>query len=155
MILNGDFREDLFYRLNTATLEIPSLRDRKDDIIPLAQHFIKYFSEKYKMKIKETDAGAKAKLLKYHWPGNIRELKHSIEKAVILSEKEKLEADDFTFPFAGNDIIRSTQPLTLDELEKNAVREALDRNRGNLTDTASELGISRPTLYRKMQKYGL
>ncbi len=155
MIGNGDFREDLFYRLNTITLELPPLRERTEDIPALAAFFTREYARKYHKDPGEPGSSTIEKLRSYHWPGNIRELRHAIEKAVILSEGHQLCPDDFTFTFANKPSISPLQPLTLEELEKNAIAEAIRRNRGNLSDTAGELGISRPTLYRKMQKYGL
>ncbi len=155
MIGSGDFREDLYYRLNTITLEIPPLRERTGDIPALAAFFVQEYAEKYKRRLKNPGDDTLKKLLSYHWPGNIRELRHAVEKAVILSEGNKLQPEDFSFTFANKSSFSPLQPLTLEELEKNAISEAIIRNRGNFSDTAIELGISRPTLYRKMQKYGL
>ncbi|HYW95569.1 MAG TPA: sigma 54-interacting transcriptional regulator, partial [Bacteroidales bacterium] len=155
MIQNGDFREDLFYRLNTITLELPPLRERPEDIDEFATHFTKNYAGKYHRNIQSPDVQVLKKLRSYHWPGNVRELHHAIEKAVILCDGNTLNPGDFNFIFADKSVMAPLQPLTLEELEKKAIAEAIKRNLGNLSDTADELGISRPTLYRKMQKYGV
>ena len=155
MIENGNFREDLFYRLNTIAIELPSLRERPEDLAELASFFVRQFSDKYNKNLGSPDAATLCKLTSYHWPGNVRELSHAIEKAVILCDGTILVPDDFTFTFANKPVNLPFQPLTLEEMEKKAIGEAIRRNKGNLSFTADELGISRPTLYRKMQKYGL
>ncbi len=155
MIENGNFREDLFYRLNTIAIELPSLRERPEDLAELASFFVRQFSDKYNKNLSSPDAATLGKLTSYHWPGNVRELSHAIEKAVILCDGTTLVPDDFTFTFANKPVNLPFQPLTLEEMEKRAIGEAIRRNKGNLSFTADELGISRPTLYRKMQKYGL
>ncbi len=155
MIANGDFREDLFYRLNTITIELPPLRERPEDIAGLSAYFVNEYAAKYHKEMLAPAGETLKKLGSYHWPGNIRELRHAVEKAVILCEGKSLGPGDFNFTFTNKPVISPLQPLTLEELERNAIAEAVRRNRGNLSDTADELGISRPTLYRKMQKYGL
>ncbi len=149
-----EFREDLWYRINTVQIDLPPLRYRKEDIIPLA----KLFMEKYALKYKKTNlslaASAEAKLISHSWPGNIRELKHAVEKAVILCEKNELSASLFAFRNSGTDIIKDSD-LNLENLEKKAIRQALKLFSGNMTKIAGSLGITRPTLYAKMKKYEL
>lgn len=147
------FRTDLLYRINTVQIELPALRDRKEDI-PLLIDFLakKYFIKYQKYKIKISQEAIK-KLSKYHWPGNIRELKHLIERAVIMCETSTIEASDFLLNIEKPDSIQSS--LNIGELEKQAIQHALQKNNGNLSKTAKELGLGRTTLYRKMYKYEL
>lgn len=147
------FRTDLLYRINTVQIELPALRDRKEDI-PLLIDFLakKYFIKYQKHKIKISQEAIK-KLSKYHWPGNIRELKHLIERAVIMCETSTIEASDFLLNIEKPNSIQSS--LNIGELEKQAIQHALQKNNGNLSKTAKELGLGRTTLYRKMYKYEL
>jgi transcriptional regulator with PAS, ATPase and Fis domain len=152
MVEHKTFREDLLYRINTIQIDLPPLRERKEDIQMLAGHFLKKFSEKY---TKELSLSKEAlnKLKGYHWPGNVRELQHTIEKAVILSEQSKLEEVDFSFTAAKKEIIGDS--LNLEEVERAVIDKAIRKNHGNLSLVAKELGISRSTLYSKIEKYGL
>lgn len=154
MVESGTFRQDLLYRINTIEIRIPSLRERPGDIPLLADHFIDIYSRKYnKPKIK-MDAALTGRLQQMPWPGNIRELQHAMEKMVILSEDGI--ADPGSLPEAERaGSIFSDTSLTLEEMEEKMIRAALARNRHNLSVTASGLGISRPTLYSKMKKYGI
>jgi transcriptional regulator with PAS, ATPase and Fis domain len=147
------FREDLLYRINTITIEMPPLREREDDIMQIALHYLKIFAKKYdKNKLRISKDGMDA--LYYHnWPGNIRELKHCMEKAVILSENTALGPEDFRIG-KGNSKT-PTESNKLSEVEKFTVKKVLDKHRGNLTKAAKELGISRTTLYLKIEKHGL
>ncbi len=147
------FREDLLYRINTITIEMPPLREREDDIMQIALHYLKVFAKKYdKNKLRITKEGMDA--LYYHnWPGNIRELKHCMEKAVILSENAALGPEDFRIGKANSET--PTESNKLSEVEKFTVKKVLDKHRGNLTKAAKELGISRTTLYLKIEKHGL
>lgn len=154
MVATGTFRQDLLYRINTIEIGIPSLRERPEDIPLLADHFIEIYSRKYnKPKIK-LDSALTGRLQRIAWPGNIRELQHAMEKMVILSEDGV--ADPGSLPEAGTvGSIFSDASLTLEEMEEKMIRAALARNGHNLSVTASGLGISRPTLYSKMKKYGI
>lgn len=147
------FREDLLYRINTIIIEMPPLREREDDIMQIATHYLQIFSKKYtKGKLKISKEGLDA-LYNHQWPGNIRELKHCIEKTVILSENSILGPGDFRL---GN--IETNKQLDsnkLSEVEKHTVKKVLDKHKGNLTKTAKELEISRTTLYLKIDKHGL
>jgi len=151
-IEQGLFREDLYYRINTIKIELPPLRKRKDDILDIADYYLQYFSSKYNKFNLKLDKDAKDALMQYQWPGNIRELKHTIEKAVILCEKETLQATDF---------ILSTEskvkewPLKFEEIEKKAIQRALLNNSGKIIDAAKELGLTRQTLHNKIKKYNL
>jgi DNA-binding NtrC family response regulator len=152
MIIEGLFREDLLYRINTIHIEVPPLRERGNDIIILAGFFLQKYSSKYNRPNIRINAQAQEKLLRYYWPGNIRELQHAIEKAVILSETAVLKPDDFylhnTNQFNSNDSI-----FTLEEMEKKMIRSAIDKNNGNLSAAAQQLGITRQTLYNKLKRY--
>ena len=154
MTENGDFREDLLYRINTIQIDLPPLRERVEDIPVLAHHFLKKFSGKYNKKISGISRTGLEKLGKYHWFGNIRELEHAIEKAVIMSESMTLEAADFQFYSrpAGRELVES---YNLAENEKRLIQRALRKYSGNISSTAKELGINRSTLYEKIRKYGL
>ncbi len=153
MVDDGEFREDLLYRINTIQIELPPLRQRQEDIPVLAQFFLQKFASKYKREIHKIDASAIQKLKKHTWPGNIRELEHVIEKAVILSEGSQLTNSDFYF----NDqsIDDSPDTLNLEENEIRLLRMALRKNDDNVSEAARELGISRKTMYNKMKKYEL
>ena len=154
MAENGDFREDLLYRINTIQIDLPPLRERVEDIPVLANHFRKKYSEKYNKEISGISRTGLEKLRKHHWFGNIRELEHAIEKAIILSETKTLEAGDFQFysRTAGREPVES---FNLAENEKGLIQRALRKYGGNISSTAKELGINRSTLYEKIKKYGL
>lgn len=156
MIENGTFRQDLLYRINTIELHIPPLRERGNDIILLAEHFLKIYNKKYKKEITGINREAKNKLLKYQWPGNVRELQHVIERAVIMSENSLIRSEDFMFskPDKDRKIIQEEE-LNLETLEKNAIEKAIKLSKGNYTMAAEMLGISRFSLYRKIDKLKL
>ncbi len=152
LVLSGAFREDLLYRLNTIHIEVPPLRERGEDIELLASYFLKLFEKKYQKSSLRISSQAIKKLSRYPWPGNIRELKHTIEKAVILSSSGTLNADDFLFRPSAK-IIKDGS-LTIDEMERQMIEAALDKHDGNLTAAAEQLGVTRQTLYNKMKRYG-
>ena len=149
----GRFREDLLYRLNTIRIELPPLRDRGEDIELLACHFLDIYQKKYKKPDLRLGSQAIKKLNKYHWPGNIRELDHAIEKAVILSEGDVLMPDDFSLRSVESKGQKQYQ--TLEEMERMMIGSALDRCNGNYSKVSDMLGITRQTLYNKIKKYGL
>jgi DNA-binding NtrC family response regulator len=153
-VRKNEFREDLLYRINTIQVEIPPLRERKKDIPLLAAFFLKKYAKKYSKGNISLSPGAVGKLQDYHWPGNIRELQHTLEKAVILSETNILEVNDFYLSKSAP-IHVEPDNMTLEEAEKVLILNALKRNRENLSAVATELGITRPTLYNKMKKYQL
>ena len=156
MVQEGTFREDLFYRINTIHLELPSLRERTDEIIPLALLFIERFSAKYHREVKGLTEGAEQALMHCGWHGNIRELQNCVEKAVILSDGELLEAKDFNLPLSEvTDQEQVVPEETLEMAEERTIRAAMDRYEGNLTQVAKSLNISRPTLYAKLKKYNI
>ncbi len=148
-----EFREDLLYRLNTIRLELPPLRERGEDIELLACHFLKQYQQKYKKGILRLSSQAIRKLMKYHWPGNIRELQHTMEKAVILTDAEVLTPEDFMFRTTGSQATKKQN--TLADMEKQMIEEALDKYNGNLSFIAEKLGITRQTLYNKIRRYEL
>ncbi len=150
---NKEFREDLLYRINTVTIEIPPLRNRKEDIVGFLNHFLKVFNSKYEKSIKGILDEALTYLKNYSWPGNIRELQHAVEKAVILSDSGFLTQEDFTFRKPASSV--SIDTLDLENNEIRIIRAALEKHRHNYTETAKVLGITRRTLYNKMKRYGL
>lgn len=155
MVAQGKFREDLLYRINTIHLEIPPLRERKEDILPLAQRFIDRFAEQYGKGKMELSARACQKLKEHPWYGNIRELEHAMEKAVIISEGAVLTEEYFRFSRKAFAPALDTSVGTIEEMEIQMIKRAIERNDGNLSAVAAELGITRQTLYNKMKKFGL
>jgi DNA-binding NtrC family response regulator len=151
MVSTGLFREDLLYRINTIQIELPPLRERGNDIIILAEFFLKKYAYKYNKQNLKINQQAHEKLLKYTWPGNIRELQHTIEKAVILSETNILKPDDLYLRYA-NSITGNNVFTTLAEMEKKMIQEALEKNNGSFTAAANQLGITRQTLYNRFKK---
>ena len=152
----NEFRQDLLYRVNTVEITLPPLRERGEDIPLLLDHFLEVFSKKYKKKIARISQTAIAKLKSYPWPGNIRELRHAIERAVILSDSQVLQPSDFPFSEAA----RREEELVfenynLENIERLIIRKALTKHNGNITHVARELGLTRTSLYRRMEKYGL
>ena len=156
MITDNAFRQDLLYRVNTVEIHLPPLRERSGDIPLLANHYIKLYSKKYKKIIKGISTIAVKKLNQYNWPGNVRELQHAIERAVIMTDSNILEPDDFIL--ASHQSKTSGVELTsynLDEVEKNIIQKVLKQYQGNISQAALELGITRTSLYRRMEKYDL
>jgi DNA-binding NtrC family response regulator len=163
---NGDiFRQDLLFRLNTVEISLPPLRDRRDDIPAIAEYYAEFYCKKYGHERKAFSEAALEAMVNYDWPGNIRALRHSIERAVILSESDQFEPRDFQI---SNDSIQPARVLTsgeatgdagdefnLEKLEKRAIAQALGLNRYNISHTAKDLGLTRAALYRRMEKHGL
>ena len=157
MVGEGQFRQDLLYRINTVEIHLPPLRERQGDIALLAKHFINIYSKKYKKEITNISAEALKKLNIYHWPGNVRELQHAIERAIIMCDTNILQPDDF-FLTASSQAKSSTEGLdtyNLEEVEKAIINKVLKQYQGNITQAANELGITRTSLYRRMEKYDL
>lgn len=155
MVNDGEFREDLLYRINTIHLELPALRQRKPDIVPLANRFLRQYGDMYnKTNLRFSDE-AERKLISLPWYGNIRELQHAIEKAVILSDSGMINAEDID----GGNQTRREKPLeevqTLDEMESRMIEKTIKECEGNLSVVAARLGISRQTLYNKIKRYGI
>ena len=149
------FREDLLYRINTIHIEIPALRQRPEDIVPLANLFLKRYGERYKKPLLELSENAAEQITGYPWYGNIRELQHAIEKAVILSENNTLENLDLQLSPEPEKREISDMNYTLEEMEREMIKSAIAKYDGNLSAVASQLGITRQTLYNKMRKFGL
>lgn len=156
----GTFRQDLFYRLNTIELHLPPLRERGEDIVLLAEYFLKIYSGKYSVGDVVLGASAKQKLLKHTWPGNVRELQHCIERAIVLGDKTELAAEDIRLE---DSVVASgtssgsikVDSLNLQTLEREAIKRAISLSNGNLTQAAELLGITRFALYRKIDKLGV
>ena len=150
LVREGRFREDLYYRINTVHIALPPLRERKEDIVPLAQLFLERFAQKYHRPLTGIAPDAAEILKAQPWSGNIRELQNVVEKAVILSEGTELTAKDIQLEPAAR-TIRAVNEAE----EERLVREAMERAAGNISAAAKMLGVSRPTLYAKLKKYGL
>lgn len=155
MVKDGSFRQDLLYRINTVELRMPSLAERKDDIDLLVKHFMLLYGKKYKKEKMRIDQNTISKLKRYNWPGNIRELQHAIERAIILCEGNKLTSEDFLLNPSRTTNETNEDILNLSEMEKRLILKALDKNNGNVTRAAKDLGLDRLALYRRLQKYGL
>jgi DNA-binding NtrC family response regulator len=151
------FRKDLVYRINTVEITVPPLRRRGEDIPMLARHFAQRYAEKYLKPLIRFDASAMEKLKKYSFPGNVRELQYTIERAVIMSDKDTLEADDLIFsPLeSASEKISETDELKLSTLEKNTILKVIEKHSGNITKAAKELGLTRTALYRRISKYDI
>jgi len=155
MISSNVFREDLYFRINTIEIRVPPLRERLVDIPLLLDYFLRKFEQKYNRSRTSVSGRALEALSRYHWPGNIRELKHMSEKAVVLNETGILEAPDFFSPSISYGQVSSDQHSTLADLERTAIKNALKKYKGNISQAARLLDISRSTLYSKMEKHGL
>lgn len=155
MVEDGNFRQDLLYRINTIEIHIPPLRERGNDIILLADHFLDRYTRKYKKEIHGLTREAKNKLLKYAWPGNVRELQHTIERAVILGDGSMLKPENFLFHTTSKQKKEEEVILNLEQLERQAIEKALRISNGNISRAAEYLGITRFALYRKLEKLGL
>ena len=154
MVADGTFREDLLYRINTIHLHLPPLRERRDDIPILAMRFINHFADIYNRDVKGISPAAEQLLYNYSWHGNIRELRHVIEKAVILSDSDMLTPDVFS-SLQRETVPVQSQPSTLEDMERVMIAEAIRLCNGNLSAASTRLGITRQTLYNKMKRYGL
>ena len=155
LVEEGLFREDLLYRINTIQIETPTLRSRGDDIVLLANFFLNIYGTKYEKNHLKINSRAIDKLRQYHWPGNVRELQHTIEKAVILTDSDILKPESFMLKSSTPEFYGIKRTGKLEDIEKQAIMDALDLKKGNLSEAAKELGISRQTIYNKMRRYGL
>ena len=153
MVVSGEFREDLLYRINTIEVKLPPLRDRLDDLPALVEHFATVAAQKYRLPQKSFTSDAMEALYDHHWPGNVRELSHTVERAVLLSDSDNLTAVDFVFTKPATE--SKGQTLNLDQNERNLVGTALQNAGGNISHAASALGITRAALYRRIEKFGL
>jgi DNA-binding NtrC family response regulator len=155
LVTQGRFRQDLLYRINTVELHLPPLRERKEDIPLLAEHFLSLYARKYQKPQLTLEKATLKKLTEYHWPGNIRELDHALERAVILSDQPTLRVTDFDFMKPVPPPQTPEQEYTLEMLDRMMVQKMLRKHAGNITHAARELGITRTALYRRIEKYGL
>ncbi|GAA4803487.1 sigma-54 dependent transcriptional regulator [Olivibacter ginsenosidimutans] len=152
------FRKDLIYRINTVEVQVPPLRERGHDILLLAKHFMQKYAAKYAKQVPELDRRTEEKLLLYHYPGNVRELQYSIERAIIMSEGNTLAPEDVIFsPIeqANMRVNPKQEAYNLSELEKNAIMKVIEKHNGNISKAAQELGLTRTALYRRLSKYNI
>lgn len=156
LIERGEFRQDLYYRINTVEIHLPPLRERENDIFILAEHFLSHYSKKYSRGKVKLSKAADRLLKSYHWPGNVRELRHALERAIIMSEGNTIEPEALILSAKSAKAKQAEQAsLNIEEVEKQAIVQSLKLHRGNISLAAKELGLGRTTLYRKMTKYGL
>ncbi len=155
MVYEKKFRQDLLYRINTVEIRVPSLRERIDDIPLLLEHFMRRYSQKYKRQDMSVDKSVVSKLKKYHWPGNIRELQHAVERAVILNEGKVIRTPELLINNTSIPPKKEDHPVTLEEMEKSFILQSLQDHDGNVSNTARTLGMTRTALYRRMKKHGL
>ena len=159
MVKENKFRQDLLYRINTIEVELPPLRDRLEDIPLLADHFLEHYSKKYNKSVSKISDAAISRMQKHSWPGNIREIQHAIERAVIMSNSQVLQPEDFNLnaqpqtSMDGDNVM--LDQFKLEDVEKILIRKVLKKYNGNITQAASELGLTRSSLYRRLEKYGL
>jgi len=150
----GQFREDLLFRLNTVEIHLPALRERREDIPPLALHFLSQYASRYRRPVKGVEPTAFQSLLQYTWPGNVRELEHTMERAVLMCRTEQIQVGDLGLG-SQRAQAQNLEELSLETVESILIRKALQRFQGNVSQAAEALGLSRGALYRRMEKYGL
>jgi len=150
----GRFRQDLLYRLNTIEIHLPSLRERREDILPLANYFLSMHAQRYRKKITGLDPGAIQAMSEHAWPGNVRELNHVIERAVLMAQDSLVRSGDLALRAGASGPAR-LEDMSLEEVEASLIKKALARYSGNVSHAASALGLSRSALYRRLQRYGL
>jgi DNA-binding NtrC family response regulator len=153
-IAAGRFRQDLLFRLNTIQIALPPLRDRREDVMPLANSFLRQHVQRYRKEITGLDEQARERLLHHRFPGNVRELDHVIERAVLMAQDRQIRAADLGLTSAGAES-RSLEEMSLEEVEAFLIKKALARNEGNARKAAEALGLSRSAFYRRLQQYGL
>jgi DNA-binding NtrC family response regulator len=151
---NGQFREDLLFRLNTVEIHLPALRERREDILPLATYFLSHYALRYQRQVESLDPSAVTVLMQHSWPGNVRELEHAMERAVLMCRTSQLQPSDLGLgPHHSQG--QGLEELSLEAVETILIRKALQRFQGHITQAAEALGLSRGALYRRMEKYGL
>jgi DNA-binding NtrC family response regulator len=150
----GNFREDLLFRLNTVEIHLPALRERREDILPLAMHFLNRNRSRYRKQVTGFSTAAMQQMMQYPWPGNVRELEHTVERAVLLCRGEEIEPSNLAIA-AGRRSVQSIDNMSIDEVEALLIRKVLRRCDGNISQAAESLGLSRAALYRRIEKYGL
>jgi DNA-binding NtrC family response regulator len=153
-IAAGRFRQDLLFRLNTIEIELPPLRDRREDIMPLANNFLRQHAERYRKQMGGFDESVRERLLQHRFPGNIRELDHVVERAVLMTKDRQIRAVDLGLTTGTSDS-RNLEDMSLEEVEAFLIKKALARNDGNARKAAEALGLSRSAFYRRLQQYGL
>jgi DNA-binding NtrC family response regulator len=154
-VQNGRFRQDLLFRLNTIEIHIPPLRERREDIAPLANHFLGIHARRYRKAITGFDHNAVEAMFEHHWQGNVRELNHVVERAVLMAQTSCIKAGDLALRSAGISGSPRMEEMSLEEVEEFLIKKALARNGGNVSHAASALGLSRSALYRRLQRFGL
>ena len=159
MVKEAHFRQDLLYRVNTVEIRLPALRERLEDLPPLVDHFLERYAKKYQKDVGGVSPSALKHMTAYRWPGNIRELEHMIERAIIMTESPLLQPEDFSF---GVDLDDGSprdgigiDSYNLEDVERAVIRKALEKQDGNVSKAADELGLTRASLYRRLEKYGL
>ena len=150
----GHFREDLLFRINTVEIHLPALRDRREDIVPLAQHFLGRNLTRYRKQVAGFSQAAMQQMMQYSWPGNVRELEHTVERAVLLCRGEEIEPANLAIAAARSSTL-SFENMSIDEVEALLIRKVMRRCDGNISQAAEALGLSRAALYRRIEKYGL
>ena len=158
LIEQEEFREDLYYRLNTIEFHVPALKERHEDIIPLAEFFIQKYASKYKRGINTLSSDAERALVAYHWPGNVREMSHIIERGVLLSENEKLSIDDLHISQQKQALateINKFPFMTLQQAEVSLITQALEQTKNHIPKAASLLGLTKASMYRRLEKHGI
>jgi DNA-binding NtrC family response regulator len=155
MVADNQFRQDLLYRINTIELQLPPLRDRKEDIPLLADYFVHLYAKKYNRPVTSLSTAVIKQIQKHQWPGNVRELQHAIERAVILSQTDTLQPEDFKGLRFTTESSNLAETMQLEEMEVLLIKKALQKHNGNITETARELGLTRASLYRRLEKYGI
>jgi DNA-binding NtrC family response regulator len=150
----GRFRQDLLFRLNTIEIALPPLRDRREDIMPLANNFLQQHARRYRKEVSGFDEPARERLMQHSFPGNVRELDHVIERAVLMAQDRQVKARDLGLTSTGGDS-RSLEEMSLEEVEAFLIKKALARHDGNARKAAEALGLSRSAFYRRLQQYGL
>jgi DNA-binding NtrC family response regulator len=154
-VADGRFREDLLYRLNTVEVQLPPLRDRREDLPLLASHFLAEQGRRYGRSSMRLSSGALEALMAYSWPGNVRELEHTVERALLMAAGDEVTAEDLLLRRASREGASRLEEMTLEEVERYLIERALTRHEGNVSDAAKALGLSRSALYRRMQHYGI
>jgi DNA-binding NtrC family response regulator len=151
----GRFRQDLLFRLNTIEIRLPPLRDRREDLPLLAQHFLRQHAQRYRKRLTGFESGAMQMLLEHSWPGNIRELDHAVERSVLMAVGPLVKATDLGLRSAGKDGGGRLEDMSLEDVECFLIKKAMTRFDGNVSQAAKALGLSRSALYRRLQRYGL
>ena len=153
-VVAGRFRQDLLFRLNTVEIHLPPVRERREDIPPLAAHFLRQHAQRYRKNVAGLEAGAMQLLQEHGWPGNVRELDHAVERAVLMAQGHLLKASDLGLRL-GRDTAPRIEDMSLEEVERYLIRKTLARCDGNAMKAAEALGLSRSAFYRRLEKYGL